>query len=579
LLVSLVFLLIFLILLAVFMPVFLTEVPRLTILNMFLALIVAGFLMAILNSPNVQFFDYFRTFPLLEAELGLGWNSDSAFHATIIHSFNLFGFPSIGQHDTPLLVYHVLSHFVDAVVVKVTGIDVWQSYGLFYFFKSLLLLSAILFFIASVTLNKKLYIFLLSLVFLTPVVVATWHAIGSHGLWFTSLLVILSAPLVYKVISKNNPLRTVDYFILFSLFVAVSLGKVSSGFMYAALVGFLLLITHYKDARVYVFGIALLVFFVMFSSFITGSGSAFVVPGILDLWGFIALKQNPSFGQLGQIYLLILIIGITAWLFKSLVAIRLLAASVLSVLTLAVIVAMQPNFSGSDVWYFTFGLSSVLMMLAYQLIVAALGAYKFRYFEGMIYIDYPIIKCTLIVMLLAATSKFNSTGYSFFNAGFESTKNVLKNVSSQQFRQLNGYDNELKVDIFKQIADRKYINFNKYSRPLSEFKAGLQEFMRANRLSARNTLVYMPREIFESSMARFGGAEWARGMLLYAVTGVPLLHGIESLRATYGYSDYDGESLWVERKDFDVNVACQSEKNIVIVESFTDKVFNLVACR
>lgn len=145
--VSSAFLILFVLLLAIFMSGFFKEKLKITPIHIFWSLIVVGFLVAILNSPISEFFNYFRTFPLLEAELGLGWHQDSAFHASIIHSFNLFGFSSIGQHDTPVIVYHVLSHFIDSVIVSTTGIDVWQSYDLFYFYKGVLLLTSILFFV------------------------------------------------------------------------------------------------------------------------------------------------------------------------------------------------------------------------------------------------------------------------------------------------------------------------------------------------------------------------------------------------------------------------------------------------
>ena len=74
-------------------------------------------------------------------------------------------------------------------------------------------------------------------------------------------------------------------------------------------------------------------------------------------------------------------------------------------------------------------------------------------------------------------------------------------------------------------------------------------------------------------------AKWARGMLVYAVTGVPLVHGLESLRRTYGYADYDESALWVSKDRFDITSACQFEKNIIIVESFAEPNFTVVSCQ
>lgn len=259
--VSLVFLTLFMILSVLFLREIFSEKIKMAPINILVALLVAVFLTAVFHSPDPEYDSYYRTFPLLELELGLGWHNDSAFHTSIIHSFNLFGYPSIGQNGTPILFYHVLSHFIDSVIVFVTGIDVWQSYGMFYYFKGVFFITSIMYFITSVSRSHKLYVFLLSLTFLMPIIVAKWNAIGSHGLWFTTLVVIVSSPFVFKLISQKTPIRLINFLILFSLFVVISLGKISSGFIYSALVGMILLLSHFKDIRVYIFGFFLLVFF------------------------------------------------------------------------------------------------------------------------------------------------------------------------------------------------------------------------------------------------------------------------------------------------------------------------------
>lgn len=577
--VSATFLVMFLLLLTVFMPGLFKEKLSIKPVNIFWSVVVLGFLLVIFNSPSTQFFNYFRTFPLLEAELGLGWHQDSAFHSSIIHSFTLFGFSSIGQHDTPITVYHVLSHFMDSVIIRITGVDVWQSYGLFYFFKAVLLLSAILFFITFVCRHLKLYVFLLSLMFLVPIVVATWHAIGSHGLWFTSLIIILSAPLVFRLVTQKEPLRSLDYVVLFALLVAISLGKVSSGFMYAALIGLMLVLVHFKDYRVYLFGLALLAFFAIYNSTITGGEGSIVIPELKQILKFLALKTKIFYDQLYQVYLLIALIVGTAFLFKSNAAARFFIASVLSVFVLALVVSMQPNFSGSDIWYFVYGLSSVLILLTYQLVLSTLNTHTARNFEGVIYFNHPIIKTLLVLVMLGLTSDLNSTSYNFFNSGVKPTKSVLQNAYKQPFSRLNSYDKTLKANMVKQFKNRDYIDLGSYPRPLNAFNESLKSFMSENSLRAKDSLIFMPKEIFETDMDSFKGAKWARGMLVYAVTGVPLVHGLESLRRTYGYADYDESALWVSKDRFDITSACQFEKNIIIVESFAEPNFTVVSCQ
>ena len=70
--------------------------------------------------------------------------------------------------------------------------------------------------------------FLLSVIIVLPSIIGTWHAVGSHGLWFSSLILIASAPLVLNIISKKNN-KLSDFIILFFIIICISLAKISHG--------------------------------------------------------------------------------------------------------------------------------------------------------------------------------------------------------------------------------------------------------------------------------------------------------------------------------------------------------------
>ena len=103
--------------------------------------------------------------------------------------------------------------------------------------------------------------------------------------------------------------------------------------------------------------------------------------------------------------------------------------------------------------------------------------------------------------------------------------------------------------------------------------------MYINNLKKKDTLLYIPKEIFENDFNQFKEEEWSRGMIVYAIIGVPLIHGIHSLRYTYGYADYDTTSTWVSKNLFNVEEACKFGKNIVTLENYKNLEFSLIKCK
>lgn len=105
----------------------------------------------------------------------------------------------------------MLSHYVDAAIIILTGLDPWDSYGLLYSYKEFLLISALVMIVAFASQGIGVRFFAFSLLFFIPVAIGTWHAIGSHGLWFTSLINILFMPMVFRVLFKDATPTIRDY--------------------------------------------------------------------------------------------------------------------------------------------------------------------------------------------------------------------------------------------------------------------------------------------------------------------------------------------------------------------------------
>ena len=438
--VSFAFLALLLLMAYIFLQDLFKQKIKITLVNILLASVVLFFMVMIVNSPSPMFFHYYRTFPLLEAELGGGWYVDTVFHVSIIQSINLNGLPSIAQHGTPLASYHVLSHYVDAIIIRLTGLDVWDSYGLFYHFKTFTLVSAILLFVTKVSYELKKIVFFLSFVVVVPIIIGTWHAIGSHGLWFASTLMIFTAPKVFDTLSRGNSLSTREYGGLFFLIVTIALAKISSGFMYGTFIGFLLLLKHRRDYRVYILGFAWIIFFGFYTSVMLPNSSdhSLVLPTLVSLLTFLFdIKERIQDVWLGSIYITVIFIYIFSLVFKSADSLQVGIASTLTIIVMAVVTNANSSFSEHDVAYFIYGLMSFLILIAFQRLAKDLITHEVEIFKNILNLDVSYTRVTLIIAMVAATSQFNMTSYNVFNASIKNIRARIYNLYIQPFQMLN----------------------------------------------------------------------------------------------------------------------------------------------
>lgn len=538
----------------------------------------ACFLNALLFSQLESFHSYFNVFPLFESEMVGMWHKDSAFHAAIIQSFKNFGFSSTGQDGTPVIVYHVLSHFLDSLIVRFSNVDVWESYGLLYYFKSLLLVCSIIVFIKCTVEGRDTIVFVLSIILFTPVVTGSWHAVSSHGLWFPSILLIFSAGFVFRLIVSNRPLRVIDFFFLFTIAILVSMGKVSSGFMFSVFIGVSLWLSFLKDWRVYVFGVVLVFFFWLYQENITVSREM-GLPDFKYILDFLLLKY-PLWGIQGQVYVLIGWLCVMAMFDLSGDIFKMVASSIFSVLTLGILFSMQPDLSKSDRWYFMYGIYFILLLVVYQIFIKYfLDSKSFIFFK----ISKKIFLATrfsLIFLFCVSAGTVNNslkyTKFDIFSPRFYKISAIFEWFDSGFFQNIRKIDGLEDVQISKLFADRNFIEFDSYERPLKRFRESLHNFVEANDLRVTDTLLLVPREVYEESLSRFGGEEKYRGLLLYAVTGIPLFRGVYTLEPIYGFSDYDETATLLPTEAITSMSFEGIGRNVILVKDFFGGKFEIV---
>jgi len=577
--VSLVFLILLILMATVFLGSFFRQPLKFSIYNIFIAILSLVIMLFLLNSISSTFFPYYHLFPLLETELGLGWHQDTAFHTSLIQNILNFGYPSIGQHGTPITVYHVLSHYIDALILAIIGLEPYDSYTLLFYFKGFLLLSSITIFIAYVFKEFSGYMFVVFLLFFAPIIISDWHGIGSHGLWFTTILLLLSMPKVFDIIQLEY-ISIKSFLFLFLLIIFISFGKISTGFMYASFIGFFLLIKRPKDIFIYILGIAWVIFFLLYTSLMTRNTDK------IDTFDFSWLNLNLIYEYFPNINLLdkdfsnihvlqyeiqtTIFATISFWviytyIFKNRQNLIVFITAIINFIILVFITKSTTRLNLSDTWYFYFGFSSVFILFTILSLPYTIRIYIIKDFHKLNNVNKK-----LIIVGLIFSSMYLSSFY---------TQPSFKLESEFLNRNIAVMPNKDKLAKTKVIFLKKYLDKKEY-RPLKVFRDNLYAFMKYNQITKNQLSLYIPKEIFEQMSIKFEGYTWANGMLIYAITGVPLVHGIKELRKDYAYSEYKKDNLWMERSRFKAKKVCESitSKYIIITDSLFDPKFDLYKC-
>jgi len=528
---------------------------------------------------------YAHTYPLLETEVGLGWHQDTAYHVSHIQSILHFGYPSTGQHGVPLNMYHVLSHYVDALIIWVAQVEPYDSYGLLVTFKVWLLISSIAVFFAAVVKNIHPLLYLLIFTLLAPVLTGSWHAVFSHGLWFTTILVIFSILKVFHIFMERE-LSNKDCYFIFILLFLVSLGKVSTGLMYASLLCVFLLIKHPTDLRVYVLGILLGGFFVYYSTLFqtvnidpAALGYDFSILSPSYYWQTIlhpTLALEDTFPQNFMIHMSIAILTILAFLFKDRNTIIFLWASIVAYLLLITLTSISLKFGPSDVFYFYLGFTYVLNLFVFMFVVHSLKESKLQYGDKR--------SCFYVGLWLMITVFVSSTYLSSMPpSSFTKVPVAFKSMNDRPFITINRIlteENQLSVSTLL-TGQAENTVFIKFKRPLFNFRKAVNQILVEHRVSKRDALLFVPKEVYEQDISRFGGAAWADGMLLYAITGVPMLYAVKDhTHRGYSQGSYLQKYEWKRSSSFSHILACKNNFGKVIIElvDFDTLTFKIYTC-
>jgi hypothetical protein len=535
------------------------------------------------SSGGPSWKDYFPAFPFHSLGSGLGFHQDSVFHAALIQSILSFGYPSTGQHGVPLVPYHVLSHYVDAVLLWVTGMEPFDSYGLLFHFKVSLFLAALVVFIWVVTRAMSAIFFFLSVIFLSPILIQDWISVGSHGLWFTSLLLILGAPYVFEIANTNSK-TWIQLLGIFVFVILIGLGKVSSGLLLAALLSTLLILTKGQRVLGFVVGLGWLSFFVLYySQFTNGASTGFRVPSISSTLAFLNFKT--TYGQtLGEpnllaIYLVLVLLIFTWVVYQGNLARNLFAAGLSGLFALTVVIQVLTGLAQPDIFYFIHGLYFPFILFGFICFSFYLSRGQLRK-KNTKPLTLSRVNTILAVLLCVSIIPMKITPINPFSISFDKVVQVLKSANSGYFESFNYVEGAGKqVSILSTVSGLRTLPVDVESSVwVYNFRLSLEGFMKEEGLNKSNSYLFVSNEILGGDVSRVGGNfGWANGLLIYAVTGVPLLHGIRDPSVTaFGQSSYDSEAMTISETQINGAALCSYEKKVIVVKTLWPTKFSLI---
>jgi hypothetical protein len=579
--VAIIFFVLFVVMTAIFVREFFEQKIKLSPPNILLSIGVLCF-MIILSATwmTPSWLSYLRFFPLLEVDMGLGGNPDTIFHTAIIQNILNFGYPSTALHGTPVLFYHVLSHYVDAIVLFISGLEVYDSYGLLFQFKVFIFLAAIIVFVNIAIISNNPTIFGVSILIIAPIIVGTGHAIGSHSLWFTSIILILSSQKVFQALTKEQKNSKKDFIFLFFLVIVISLGKVSTGLMYSAFIGIYLLLKQPKDLSVYLLGIGWGGFFFMYQLLMVYTTHGGIDLSGLSFGSFYSYLVSPSL-WIRHIYVSMIVLIAVAFIWRGKQNIIVLIAATGSVIILYVITHSNTKFGPSDIVYFEFGLGSVLILFVFQTIFLNHRAYKSHERSKLVISDSRLLKVSLLLSIIFLVNLFQLTGFNILNMGPQSIKNNLIKINISPFHNINSrlFKTE-QISLKRSVINQQHLPVYA-NRPMLKFRSSLVDFLNVNHLTKREVLLFISVKIHNLDLKYFINAYDARTMLVYAVTGVPLIYGVRRIRSGYGFDTYTKDSLWrrnLEGLQLQESCNSQSAKAIVVIISFFEPEFSIFKC-
>lgn len=464
------------------------------------------------------------------------WHHDSLFHLSIIISVANQGVASIAQHGLIPVEYHTLSHHIDAAILTLTNQTPYDVFTLLFFAKTVFVVLSILIYI-SFTSRDKLDFSIKALVFL-PVIIQDGHITGSFGLSWTMPLMLAATHFSLCYLQQKDTMKTSQYITLAFFIVVLTYGKISAAVGFTSIFCTILFFKEYKNYKFYIFSLSVITFFLQTATKYGATDTHLKIvqqPQWVDFYSNLD-KYTYTPELVTAIFLILVLYFYQTLTSYTIEKLSISVAIIAFIITIPIVYAYFTQ-QKSDIFYFILsGYHVTCLILINKL--PKLNERKFLSFLASIIIVY---------IAVIVPTPFNK-GWKYATSSFNPIANesTLTKEKTPQFILRDEYHNYLKE----------------------------------NNITINNSLLFIPKNIFEDEDFFISKSSWSRGLYIYTLLETPLVNGVIKLQNFYGFSSYHKDSLALAKNDFSYEDTCTMyNKNIITIKKLRGKdKFDLYTC-
>lgn len=525
--------------------------------------VVAAFLFLLFVAGVAAWPQYIVNFTQLSLESGDAIHPDPTFDSVLVQSIVDRGFPSTSQHGNPVVGYHVLSHYWDALVVRVVGVDLFQAFALFYGFKVFGLISASVFAVVKATdgpsflRNAPLW---LQLTFVTALI-GNWISAVSNPEWVPVMILLLVAPILGREYWSAESVGVKHLFLASGLILALSLGKISIGFAFAFFVGLFAVFLVGVPPRLWIFGLGWVVFFSIYS---TRFGS-------IPESGFLNIMRI-SWGQV-LIYSLAIAGLYTLYrakrLGKKALFLAFTASSYLFLILGAVFLGWIEN--SNAVWYFLHAGSLLLIVFALTAPGPMIWSKHTARPDRTTLSAKPSSKQAMAVLGAVLIALPSAATNPLIRGNPMEVVSAVVSANTSTFRAYNAVVSEDDgLSVWRAIQGSRPVETRSTRGILAELELAIGQVLEESGFKREEVFLYLTPSQFKEIEEELGiTGNFGSGLLVKAETRVSLLFAVPSgiVPPSYGFKDYPKVA---ERKYLSSGIdseMCQFTSPVIRVDS------------
>lgn len=493
---------------------------------------------------------YFSFSPVFDVDSNNRWHQDTSFNVSIIQSIVTFGYPSVGLDGHRLTAYHVLTHYFDAALLIVSGLDPYNSYGMTSLTKASLFVCLCLVLCQSITVGK----FRICAFFLvaSPLIISSWHSVVSHALWMPSILLLMTSIFTYKFISQAEPPAIKSYISLLFLSILLCLGKISTGLTYIMIVFSISFFRDYCKARMYVSAVFLMIFIFAYQKFINYSYGIDSSTSLddLGLTGIYNLIYTSGIKYASAIPVIISLMGVIFYSIRNRSTLRVVFGITATFILVSALSIMMKSFSWSDKFYFFQGVYATSVLI---LIIAL------SYIPRVIPTDFNNIGFALSLMSLSFLSFYvYQPLLSFSEVSFKRIENKIKYIKTEKIKEAG------------EVSDGNLSNLIKYIEKVKD----------DNGVESSRLAIFIPKSVVQNEFAKSNDKRRHNfyTMNIYASTGIQIIRGVIGNERAYGFANYNDDSRLVNSIDYSEACNVYGVSGIITIASYTDQKYHYHKC-